>query len=208
MVWMHDQCPADHRRGRAPRATGRVCWSTSPQQRRTRRSSSEDLDASSGDEAERLRAEDEMKTTFLQAVSHDLRTPLAAILGLAVTMEREDLDARAGRDARPRASDRRRTRASSTGWWRLPRPRAPRRGVAEPELRPVDVGALIRELVGGVRAGRGAAAGPRGRARHGARPTPAWSSASSRTCSATPRSTRRASARIWVTADAQRRRRR
>ena len=33
----------------------------------------------------RLRALDEMKNTFLQAVSHDLRTPLAAILGLAIT---------------------------------------------------------------------------------------------------------------------------
>ena len=42
-------------------------------------------------EAERLRTEDEVKTTFLHAVSHDLRTPLAAILGLAVTLEREDL---------------------------------------------------------------------------------------------------------------------
>ena len=34
----------------------------------------------------RLRALDEMKDTFLQAVSHDLRTPLAAILGLATTL--------------------------------------------------------------------------------------------------------------------------
>ena len=33
------------------------------------------------DAAQRLRALDEMKNTFLQAVSHDLRTPLAAILG-------------------------------------------------------------------------------------------------------------------------------
>ena len=33
-----------------------------------------------------------MKNTFLQAVSHDLRTPLAAILGLAVTMGRDDLE--------------------------------------------------------------------------------------------------------------------
>ena len=37
---------------------------------------------------QRLRSLDEMKNTFLQAVSHDLRTPLAAILGLAITLER------------------------------------------------------------------------------------------------------------------------
>lgn len=43
------------------------------------------------EEAAELRALDEMKNTFLRAVSHDLRTPLAAILGLAVTLEREDL---------------------------------------------------------------------------------------------------------------------
>ncbi len=39
----------------------------------------------------RLRALDDMKNTFLQAVSHDLRTPLAAILGLAITLERGDV---------------------------------------------------------------------------------------------------------------------
>jgi PAS domain S-box-containing protein len=38
--------------------------------------------------AEHLRAVDEMKTTFLQAVSHDLRTPLTTILGIALTLER------------------------------------------------------------------------------------------------------------------------
>jgi PAS domain S-box-containing protein len=38
--------------------------------------------------AEQLRAVDEMKTTFLQAVSHDLRTPLTTILGIALTLER------------------------------------------------------------------------------------------------------------------------
>jgi two-component system, OmpR family, sensor histidine kinase KdpD len=31
---------------------------------------------------------DEMKTTFLQAVSHDLRTPLTTVLGIALTLER------------------------------------------------------------------------------------------------------------------------
>jgi PAS domain S-box-containing protein len=40
----------------------------------------------------RLRALDDMKNTFLQAVSHDLRTPLAAVLGSALTLDREDID--------------------------------------------------------------------------------------------------------------------
>jgi signal transduction histidine kinase len=38
--------------------------------------------------AERLREVDEMKNTFLTAVSHDLRTPLTALLGSALTLER------------------------------------------------------------------------------------------------------------------------
>ena len=38
--------------------------------------------------AERLRALDEMKNTFLAAVSHELRSPLTSILGLSITLER------------------------------------------------------------------------------------------------------------------------
>jgi signal transduction histidine kinase len=41
--------------------------------------------------AERLRAADTMKDTFLRAVSHDLRNPLTAILGVALTLERTKL---------------------------------------------------------------------------------------------------------------------
>lgn len=37
---------------------------------------------------ERLRALDEMKNTFLAAVSHELRSPLTSILGLSLTLER------------------------------------------------------------------------------------------------------------------------
>ncbi|HEX8928865.1 MAG TPA: histidine kinase N-terminal 7TM domain-containing protein, partial [Actinomycetota bacterium] len=37
---------------------------------------------------ERLRALDEMKDAFLQAVSHDLRTPLTSVLGLTLTLRR------------------------------------------------------------------------------------------------------------------------
>ena len=39
---------------------------------------------------ERLRHLNEMKNSFLQAVSHDLRTPLTTILGTALTLERND----------------------------------------------------------------------------------------------------------------------
>ncbi|MEO8475964.1 MAG: PAS domain-containing protein [Actinomycetota bacterium] len=38
--------------------------------------------------ADRLRALDDMKNTFLAAVSHELRSPLTAILGLSLTLER------------------------------------------------------------------------------------------------------------------------
>ena len=42
-----------------------------------------------------LRALDQMKSTFLQAVSHDLRTPLASVLGIAITLQchQQELDA-------------------------------------------------------------------------------------------------------------------
>jgi PAS domain S-box-containing protein len=42
--------------------------------------------------AQRLRTLDEMKNTFLEAVSHDLRTPLTSILGSALTLERSKLN--------------------------------------------------------------------------------------------------------------------
>ncbi len=41
--------------------------------------------------ADRLRALDEMKNTFLAAVSHELRSPLTSILGLTLTLERHTL---------------------------------------------------------------------------------------------------------------------
>jgi PAS domain S-box-containing protein len=38
--------------------------------------------------AEHLRALDEQKSAFLQAVSHDLRTPLASVMGISLTLQR------------------------------------------------------------------------------------------------------------------------
>jgi PAS domain S-box-containing protein len=97
--------------------------------------------------AQRLRVVDEMKNTFLQAVSHDLRTPLAGILGLAVTMAREDLhlDHVEMRDlARRIAQNARRLDRLVTDLLDLDRLT---HGVVEPLFRPTDVGALVSDLV-------------------------------------------------------------
>ena len=48
--------------------------------------------------AERLRALDEMKNAFLAAVSHELRSPLTSILGLALTLEQQELPREESRD--------------------------------------------------------------------------------------------------------------
>jgi PAS domain S-box-containing protein len=98
-------------------------------------------------EAERLRMEDQMKSTFLQAVSHDLRTPLAAILGLAVTLERDDLTLQPEevRDMAARiAVNARRLDGLVGDFLDLERLS---RGAATPNLEPLDIGALTRELV-------------------------------------------------------------
>lgn len=98
-------------------------------------------------EAERLRAEDEMKTTFLQAVSHDLRTPLAAILGLAVTLGREDLDMapeEAHDLARRIAANARKLDRIVGDFLDLERLN---RGVAVPELEPLDLATLVGDMV-------------------------------------------------------------
>ncbi len=97
--------------------------------------------------AQRLRDVDEMKNTFLQAVSHDLRTPLAAILGLAVTMEREEvqLDEADMRDMSRRiAQNARKLDRLVNDLLDLDRLS---RGIIEPTLRPIDVGELVRLLV-------------------------------------------------------------
>lgn len=99
------------------------------------------------DAASRLRALDEMKNTFLQAVSHDLRTPLAAILGLAVTLERGDveLDIHDTRDmARRIADNARRLDRLVTNLLDLDRLA---RGIVAPKLHPTDLGALVRRVL-------------------------------------------------------------
>ncbi|MEO8291989.1 MAG: PAS domain-containing protein [Actinomycetota bacterium] len=95
----------------------------------------------------RLRSLDEMKNTFLQAVSHDLRTPLAAILGLAITLERTDVQLEEGVPhdlARRIAVNARKLDRLVTNLLDLDRLG---RGIVEPILHTTDVGALVRRAL-------------------------------------------------------------
>jgi PAS domain S-box-containing protein len=97
--------------------------------------------------AEHLRAVDEMKTTFLQAVSHDLRTPLTTILGIALTLEHRaaglptsdlaDLLHRLSGNARKLD----RLLGDLLDLDRLAR------GTLTPRRQPVDLGALVHQVV-------------------------------------------------------------
>jgi signal transduction histidine kinase len=94
-----------------------------------------------------LSAADEAKTFAMQAVSHDLRTPLAAILGLAVTLESKAGEMSAGdvRDLSSRiVQNSRRLDRIVTDLLDLDR--LQRNGFAA-HLKAVDLGSLIRQLV-------------------------------------------------------------
>lgn len=99
------------------------------------------------DATQRLRALDDMKNTFLQAVSHDLRTPLAAILGLAITLERGDvhLEEADARDLAHRiAANARRLDRLVTNLLDLDRLA---RGIVAPKLEEVDVADLVHRVL-------------------------------------------------------------
>jgi two-component system sensor histidine kinase KdpD len=97
--------------------------------------------------AQQLRALDEMKNTFLEAVSHDLRTPLTSILGSALTLEQSaslippedvlDLVRRIATNARKLE----RLLADLLDLDRL------QRGIVEPQRRPTDLAELIHRAV-------------------------------------------------------------
>jgi PAS domain S-box-containing protein len=95
--------------------------------------------------AERLRALDDMKNTFLAAVSHELRSPLTSILGLALTLERApDID------GSERGELLHRLAANATKLDRLLKDLLDvdrlQRGIVEPQYRMTDVAALARRI--------------------------------------------------------------
>jgi PAS domain S-box-containing protein len=95
----------------------------------------------------RLSAADEAKTIAMQAVSHDIRTPLAAILGLAITLENKagDMSPEDVRDLSSRIVENSR-RLDRIVTDLLDLDRLQRKGLVA-RLRPVDLGTLVRQLV-------------------------------------------------------------
>jgi signal transduction histidine kinase len=96
--------------------------------------------------SQQLRALDEMKNTFLEAVSHDLRTPLTSILGSALTLEQTGA-------ALPPEDARDLVRRVVTNARKLERLLSDlldldrlQRGIVSPQRRPTD----LRQLVDGV----------------------------------------------------------
>ena len=95
--------------------------------------------------AERLRALDDMKNTFLAAVSHELRSPLTSILGLSLTLEQQDLTSEDRGDLLSRlASNARKLDRLLKDLLDIDRLN---RGIVTPQYRPTDVGALVRRTV-------------------------------------------------------------
>jgi two-component system OmpR family sensor kinase len=96
---------------------------------------------------ERLREADAMKDTFLQAVSHELRTPLTVIVGIAGTLERDDvrLDATETRQLTGLlGANARKLRSMLSDLLDLDRMS---RGILEPKRTTTDVGELVRQAV-------------------------------------------------------------
>ncbi len=95
--------------------------------------------------AERLRALDDMKNTFLAAVSHELRSPLTAILGLALTLERSEMVESDRNDLLQRlAANARKLDRLLKDLLDIDRLN---RGIVDPQYRVTDVGALARRTI-------------------------------------------------------------
>jgi PAS domain S-box-containing protein len=97
---------------------------------------------------ERLVALDRLKNTLLHTLSHDLKEPLTAILGAASTLERLDHELPEEERKELLHTLAARTRAMNTLLTDLLDLDRLDRGIVEPRRFPVDLGELVRGLVG------------------------------------------------------------
>ena len=144
IVWVQDEARMIRRPGGAPYWQGFLLDITERKQAEEQLAHALEVEREA---TARLRNLDEMKNTFLQAVSHDLRTPLAAILGLAITLERHDVDIPTDEKhelARRIADNARRLDRLVTNLLDLDRLA---RGIVTPKLQPTELRALVRGVV-------------------------------------------------------------
>jgi signal transduction histidine kinase len=144
MIWLRDECSLMRDDDGVPTFVQGVMFDIT--ERKLAEEQLRESEQRERDAAERLRALDEMKNTFLAAVSHELRSPLTSILGLSLTLERQhDLDDDDREDLLERLS----TNARKLD--RLLKDLLDidrlNRGIVSPQYRLIDVGALARRTV-------------------------------------------------------------
>jgi PAS domain S-box-containing protein len=142
-IWVHDETTLIHdQTGRHLMLLGVISEIT---ERKLAEQSLRDSEQREREAAARLRTLDEMKNTFLAAVSHELRSPLTSILGLSLTLERSEMAEDDRNDLLERlAANARKLDRLLKDLLDIDRLN---RGIVEPQYRVIDVGALARRTV-------------------------------------------------------------
>ena len=144
MIWVHDETTILHDADGNPTFLQGVLMDVT--ERKLAEQALRDSEQREREAAERLRALDDMKNTFLAAVSHELRSPLTSILGLSITLERSpEMDGEDRQDLLSRLSiNARKLDKLLKDLLDIDRLN---RGIVAPQYRTVDVGALARRTV-------------------------------------------------------------
>ncbi|MEP7059888.1 MAG: PAS domain-containing protein [Actinomycetota bacterium] len=143
-IWVHDEMTIIRDEAGAPLFLQGVIFDVT--ERKLAEQALRESEQRERDAAERLRALDEMKNTFLAAVSHELRSPLTSILGLSLTLERtREMPPEDRNDLLERLS------ANARKLDRLLKDLLDidrlNRGIVEPQYRLTEVGALARRTI-------------------------------------------------------------